>query len=217
MIVIANVFPKLQTVKILVTTPSKKCGFRTGLGSQHVKASQILAKSQWEQFYHIFWSFSRKLIWKMSPLVLGESLRVFLNNWRLMTNILVKIARIWHDRFKWNSLKNEKLYLYFLFDFWNLHQILNLLKKRTIVIANVFPKLQTVKFFVRPLSKKHGFRTRFDSQHVKASQILAKSPWEHFYHVFSSFSEDLIWKKSPLVLREILGDLCSHIHWQCQV
>ena len=79
MIVIANVFPKLQTVKILVTIPSKKRGFRTGLGSQHVKASQILAKSQWEQFYHIFWSFSRKLIWKMSPLVLGESLRVFLN------------------------------------------------------------------------------------------------------------------------------------------
>ena len=54
MIVIANVFPKLQTVKILVTTPSKKRGFKTGLGSQHVKASQILAKSQWEQFYHIF-------------------------------------------------------------------------------------------------------------------------------------------------------------------
>ena len=134
-----------------------------------------------------------------------------------MTNILVKIARIWHDRFKWNSLKNEKLYLYFLFDFWNLHQILNLLKKRTIVIANVFPKLQTVKIFVRPLCKKHRFRTRFDSQHVKAPQIFPKSPWKQFYHVFWSFSENLIWKKSPLVLREILGDFCSHIHWQCQV
>ena len=45
-----------------------------------------------------------------------------------------------------------------------------------IVIGNVFPKLQTVKILVRPMSKKRRFRTRFDSQHAKASQILAKSP-----------------------------------------
>ena len=44
------------------------------------------------------------------------------------------------------------------------------------VIANAFPKLKTVKIFVRPLSKKRRFRTRLDSQHVKVSQILAKSP-----------------------------------------
>ena len=74
-----------------------------------------------------------------------------------------------------------------------------------IVIANVFPKLQTVKKLVRTLSKELRFRTGFDSQHVKASQILAKSPWERFYHVFSSFSRKLIWKMAPLVLREILG------------
>ena len=44
------------------------------------------------------------------------------------------------------------------------------------VIANVFPKLQTVKFLVRALSKKRRFGKRFDSQHLKFSQILAKSP-----------------------------------------
>ena len=38
-----------------------------------------------------------------------------------------------------------------------------------IVIANVFPKLPTVKNFVRPLSRKRRFGTRLDSQHVKAS------------------------------------------------
>ena len=37
------------------------------------------------------------------------------------------------------------------------------------VTANVFPKLETVKILVRPLSKKLRFRTRFDSEHVKAS------------------------------------------------
>ena len=44
------------------------------------------------------------------------------------------------------------------------------------VVANVFPKLMNVKSFVRPLPEKRRLRTRFDSQHVKASQILLKSP-----------------------------------------
>ena len=74
-----------------------------------------------------------------------------------------------------------------------------------ILIANVFPKLQSVKNLLRPVSKKRRFRKRFDSQHVKPSLILAKSPWELFYHVFSSFSRNLILKMSPLVLGEILG------------
>ena len=37
------------------------------------------------------------------------------------------------------------------------------------VIPNVLAKLQTVNILVRPLSKKRRFRTRFDSEHVKAS------------------------------------------------
>ena len=50
-------------------------------------------------------------------------------------------------------------------------------KKNMIAIANVFPKLQNVKILVRALSKNHRFRKHFDSQHVKVSQIYAKSPW----------------------------------------
>ena len=45
MIVIANVFPQLQNVKKLARTLSKEQRFRTGFGSQHVKAAQIPAKS----------------------------------------------------------------------------------------------------------------------------------------------------------------------------
>ena len=95
---------------------------------------------------------------------------------------------------------NEKFFINFLFHFRNLHYILNILKDKMIVVANVFPKLQTVEILVISLSEKCRFRTRFDSQHVKASQVLPKSPWERFYHVFSSFSGKLIWKMSPLVL-----------------
>ena len=121
-----------------------------------------------------------------------------------MASILFKIVRICNSQFKCTYLKSEKLFLNFLFIFWNLHQILNILKKRIILIANEFPKLDTVKIFLRPLSKKRRFRTPFYSQHVEASQIRSKSPWERFYHVFSSFSGKLISKMSSLLLGEAL-------------
>ena len=57
--------------------------------------------------------------------------------------------------------EKKKLFLTFLFNFLNLHQILNILKEKMIVIANVFPKLQTVKIFVRKLYQEHIFRTGF--------------------------------------------------------
>ena len=123
-----------------------------------------------------------------------------------MAGILIKIVRICYSEFKYNYLKNKNLFLNFLFYLLNLHQISNIFKKRMIVIANLFPKLQTVKNLVRSLSKKLRFRTHIDSQNVKASQILAKSPWEFFYHVFSSFSGKLIWKMSQLVLGKILRE-----------
>ena len=37
-----------------------------------------------------------------------------------------------------------------------------------ILIANIIPELRPEKNLVRPLSEKCRFRTRFDSQHVKA-------------------------------------------------
>ena len=45
MMVKANIFPNLQTVKILVKPHCKKRRFRKGLVSQHVKVSRILEES----------------------------------------------------------------------------------------------------------------------------------------------------------------------------
>ena len=44
------------------------------------------------------------------------------------------------------------------------------------VMANLFPKLQTEKNFVTVLWKKRRFRTPLESEHVKVSRITAKSP-----------------------------------------
>ena len=129
-----------------------------------------------------------------------------------MASIFSKIDRICNSQFKCNDLKNEKLFLNFSFHFMNLHQILNILNKTMIVIiANVFAKLETLKDFVRALSKKPRFRTRSDSQHVKALQMRRKSPCKRFYQVFPSFSGMLIWKISPLVLVEILRVFVSRL------
>ena len=122
-----------------------------------------------------------------------------------MRSSLFNIARISNSQFKCNYLKNEKLFLNFLVHFWNLHQILNILKKKVMVIANVFPNFETVENFVTPLYKKWNFGSRLESWHVKVSWILAKSSWEHFYHFSSSFWGKFVWKISLLVLGEIKG------------
>ena len=69
------------------------------------------------------------------------------------------------------------IFFYFLF-FLFLKSLLNFkhFEKKFIVIANGFPKLQIVKDLIKPLSKKRRLRTSLDSQHIKASQTLAKSP-----------------------------------------
>ena len=56
---------------------------------------------------------------------------------------------------------------------------------KRMVIATLFRKLQTMKDFVRQLSRKYRFRTPLDSQHVKGSQTFAKSAGGHFHHIFS--------------------------------
>ena len=121
-----------------------------------------------------------------------------------MASILLEIWRICNSQCKGHYLKNKNLFLKCLFDWWNLHEMLNILKKNLTAIAIVFPKLQTVKNFVRPLCKKR-FGARFDSQHVKLSQLRVKSPSEHFHHVFSSLWGTVIWNMSPLVWGKILG------------
>ena len=134
-----------------------------------------------------------------------------------MASILLKVVRIFNSQLKCNYLKNKKLFLIFVFDFWILDQILNILKEKVIVIANVFPKLQTVRIFVRKRSQEHRFRTGFGSQHVKVSELLAKSSWECFDHIFFIIlSEVDLENVSPSVSRN-LRSVCEHIDIRSQV
>ena len=122
-----------------------------------------------------------------------------------MASMMFRIVRTRGSLFKCNYLKNEKFSVNFLFNLWNLHEVLNIFLKKKIVIANILPKLQTVKDLIRPLFKKRRFRTSFDSQQVKGSQKLVKSSWEHFYHILPSLWREKIGKISPVSKFDISG------------
>ena len=123
----------------------------------------------------------------MSPLVLGEIVGVFVNTLTSDGKYPVQGCENLELPIQTQLYEKQKPFSNFLFELWILYQILNILKEKMIVIANVFPKLQTLKIFVRKLSQEHRFRTRFGSKHEKASHLLSKSPTEWFYHVLLSF------------------------------
>ena len=93
-----------------------------------------------------------------------------------MISILFAILRICSSLFKCNFHKIEELFSVFSLSVLESSSYFkHFEKKKIIVIASVFPKLQTVKVLFRPPSKKRRFRIFFDSQHVKVSQTLVKS------------------------------------------
>ena len=147
---------------------------------------------------------SREVDLKMSPLVLCKVLGLSVNTLTSDGKYPVQGCENLKRPSQMRLSEKPKTFSQLLFPFLESTSNFKHFKRDMIFIASVFPKLQTVKILVRPLSKKRRFKTRFDSQHVKACQMLAKSPWERFYHVFLSFSGNLIWKISPLVLGVIL-------------
>ena len=121
-----------------------------------------------------------------------------------MASILFKVLRNCNSQFTCNYLKNKKLFLHLFFPFSILHQSLNTLNEKIIVIANVLPELQTVKIFVRKLSQHHCFRTGVGSQNVKVSQMLPNFHESALIKFFFSFWVKFIWKICPSELGEIL-------------
>ena len=120
----------------------------------------------------------------------------------------VSCSRLWEFAVPYSNpviLKTKKNFPCFLFHLSNLHQILNILKEKKIVIANVFPNLATVQGLVTPLTIHRRLKLFFDSQSVKRFQTVVKSSWEHFYHIFSSLWGEKILKTSPWLRFGIIG------------
>ena len=165
-----------------------------------------------------FSSFWEKLILKMSPLLLRETLGVFLNTLATEGEYPIEDWQKLSLPMQMQLSETRQIFSQFCCSLYGLCiNFKAFWTKNMIEIPQVFPKLQTVKILVRALYKNRYFRKRFQSQHVKVSQILVKSPSEHLSHLSSAFWAKLIWKMSPLVLGKIFGALYWHIACRCQV
>ena len=161
--VIANVFPKLETVNNFLRPLCENPRFGTRFDSKNVKVSQKLTKSPWERFFHVFSSFWGKLIWKMSTIVLGKILGVFVKTLTPDGKYPVQYCQNLQLRIQMQLSEKQKTLSQFFIQFLESTSNLKHLKKKIMVIANVFPKLQTVKDFFRPLCKTRHFGSCFDS------------------------------------------------------
>ena len=163
-------------------------------------------KSAWENLCHIFASLSEKIILKIFPILKFEILGVFVNTLTANDKYAVQDSDSLQFAIQLQLSEKRKFFSSNFFSIYGIYiKFQTFSIKKRIVIANVFPKLPTIKDLVRPLSKKRRFRTSFDSQHVKGSQTLVKFAWEHFYQIFSSLRGEKVLKIFNLLKFEIIG------------
>ena len=122
-----------------------------------------------------------------------------LTHWLPMTKIPAAICRIFCNNFKRFYLKNGRLFLGFLFHFWNVHKIYNILKKRMSVLVWLFPKLFFPKEVATETSRRSFFRTPFGNQRVNGFETPLKVARHHYYSFFPWISGKLNCEKTALL------------------
>ena len=119
----------------------------------------------------------------MSLLVISEILGLFVNTLTANDKYFL-LNRNLQEPIRTQLSKKQKLFVNFLQDFWRLHQVLNNLKIKMTLIADVFLKLQNVKSVVTKMSKNPCFRMPFDSNMLKCR----KHCWNLHHSIFITFS-----------------------------
>ena len=122
-----------------------------------------------------FPSLWRKLIWKMSLLVMCEILAVVVNTMTTNKKYPLRNCENLQLPIQMQLSRKQKSFSEFFVAFQESALNFKHFNKNIMGIANVFLKLQTVQDLVSPLSKKQRSRRHVDSQHVKGSQTLVKS------------------------------------------
>ena len=80
---------------------------------------------------------------------------------------------------------------------------MNIFRKKMTLIAEVFPKLLSLKNKVRSISIKSRFKGSFKKQHGKCAQTLLKCEGQLLYHIYWSLLTQLSYKKYLLVICKI--------------
>ena len=110
-------------------------------------------------------------------------------------SILFNIARICNSQFKCNYMKNENVSLNFLFHFWNINQLLKILKKRWSSLQMYFRSYRLWKSLL-----DHSQKSVVSENALRFNMWKRPKYWRNLLE-----SACMIWKMSPLVSSEILG------------
>ena len=121
-----------------------------------------------------------------------------------MTSIPAAISRIFCNNFKQIYPKNGRLFWDVLLNFWKVHKIQNILKKRMSVLAWLFPKLLFPKEIATETSRRSFFRTPFGNQRFNEFETTLKVARHHYYPFFPWISGKLSCKKTALLWSWIL-------------
>ena len=124
---------------------SKKSRFRGPFDKQHGKRAQALLKSASQHLYHIHWSLPSQLSWKKSLLLTCQILGLLVNTLAADEKYPVLNRDNLTTPIQMQLSQKEKSSAQFSLHFWNLDDILNVLKKKLTLTAFVFAKLRTLK------------------------------------------------------------------------
>ena len=128
---------------------SKKSCFWRLFDKQHGGGAQTLFKSESHHIWNIYWSMWRQLNWKKFLLVISKMFGLFLNTLTAGHKFSLLNTDKLTQPIQMQLSKKKKLLLKFFLHFWNVDKILNTIKKKMTLIADVFPKLQIPKNVVR--------------------------------------------------------------------
>ena len=146
---IANVFPILRTPKNGVKQISKESTFRGPFQKEHGKGHRILSKSELHHIYHIYWSLWRVFSRKNPLLVICKFLRLFLHTLTAVEKSSLLNRDNLRRTIQMQLSQKQKTFSQFLAAFWKARLNFEHLQKKITLIADVFPKLRTPKYFVK--------------------------------------------------------------------
>ena len=114
----------------------------------------------------------------MSLSVISEILGLSLTHWLQMTTILFIKVEIYHNQFKCNYVRKKKFSPHFLIQFWNLNQILNILKKKDDTQSLCIPEMWLDKSLKTSVSDH-----RFTINMVKGTKECRNLYWGTFIQI----------------------------------
>ena len=143
----------------------------------------------------------RQLTYKKALLVIWKILRLFSNALILDGRYSLVNTDNLKQPLQMQLDQKPKTFSEFCFAFLKSTSNFEHFRKKGTLIANVSPKLRTPKNVTRTMSKKSRFRGSLEKQHRKRNLKFER---QHLYHIYWSMWRKLTYKKSLLVICNIL-------------